>query len=241
MKDFYRECAEEIKVVHADPAFKKLGIEYGKALSAKKSYYEGLKDSIGENFYGLKSVGFKKYTLGIWERFRSYSNPSKGEILWKAGAALAAGFGVTMMAFNQLNNRDKLNELDKAAGTTNEKLDKIVARLDGLPDPDKVKATPRAKDANAKAAREYAAMAREQQISEEEVRKHKNLPHMPRARDVNAKAEADALREHAQAANDDAAMDTGTHHARDIIPRGGHVQAAVRERTSQEHQEAAIG
>lgn len=46
----------------------------------------------------------------------------------KTSAAVGAAFGVTMMLFNQLNTRDKLNEIDKTTGDNARRLDALLNR-----------------------------------------------------------------------------------------------------------------
>ena len=118
-----RQLAE----VHASPAYKKLSANYVKEVSKTKSRYDRLIDHYNRDFFGIKSNGIAGAAEGLVKRFKASSFNTKFNIGWKSVAAFGAGFGVMTMIFNQLNTRDKLNEIDKAAERSDKKNDVLLA------------------------------------------------------------------------------------------------------------------
>lgn len=92
------------------------------ALRAYEDWYAGDKMKLANGPIGRRSP------LGIWQRSGFVSRESQWLIAFKTLFALGAGTGVTLMAFNQLNTRDKLNDMNKSDAEMNLKLDKLITR-----------------------------------------------------------------------------------------------------------------
>lgn len=92
--------------------------------------FDKLYDGFAETIYGIKSKGIVGHTKGVWERFVGFGGYTKRNMLFKTAVAFGVAFGGTMMVFNQLNTRDKLNEIDKQSESADRKLDALLAKAD---------------------------------------------------------------------------------------------------------------
>lgn len=83
---------------------------------------------------GIESYGVKGVTIGTFQRLMSFSPTSRFNTVVKSLFAVGGGIGATLMVFNQLNNRDKLNEIDKQTERSDRKIDAIIEKLGVEPD-----------------------------------------------------------------------------------------------------------
>lgn len=83
---------------------------------------------------GIESYGVKGATIGTYERLMTFSPTSRFNTIVKSLFAVGGGIGATLMVFNQLNNRDKLNEIDKQTERTDRKLDAVIDKMGVGPD-----------------------------------------------------------------------------------------------------------
>ncbi len=118
---WHEACGEKIAKARKTPDFIKLTDSYIENVRGIKRT-----GALHITNYDLDFFGLENGIKGVFQRFRMSSPPTRFSILWKTAAAVGTGFAVTMMAFNQLNNRDKLNELDKQAEVTDRKLDALL-------------------------------------------------------------------------------------------------------------------
>lgn len=123
---FLKDCKEGIDKAMKSPEYKKLAIKSSIKQSATKGHYDRLYDSFAETLYGIKSKGIIGHTQGVWERFVGFGSYTKRNMLLKTGIAAGVAFGGTMMVFNQINTRDKLNDIDKQSERADRKLDALL-------------------------------------------------------------------------------------------------------------------
>lgn len=123
---FLEECRDSIDKAMRSPEYKKLAINSSTTQSNVKMRFDKLYDSFAETIYGIKSKGIIGHTKGVWERFVGFGGYTKRNMLFKTAVAAGVGFGGTIMAFNQLNTRDKLNEIDKQSERVDRKLDALL-------------------------------------------------------------------------------------------------------------------
>lgn len=74
----------------------------------------------------IPTRGIAGSTTGLVKRYLISGDNTLKSIAFKSIFAVGAGVAATLMAFNQLNTRDKLNENDKATGDVNRKLDAMI-------------------------------------------------------------------------------------------------------------------
>lgn len=129
LKDLLEHRKDEMREVTKTPAFKKTISEHLGDAGKIKGEFDHLGDDFNELFLGIKSHGFRGHTEGAWQRLKNFSHYANRNVLLKTGAAIAAGFGATMMVFNQLNNRDKLNEIDKQTELSDRKIDALMTKV----------------------------------------------------------------------------------------------------------------
>lgn len=89
-------------------------------------------DALSEFVIGFRSKGVQGHLSGLVQRFRSFGNYSRTDILLPTLGAMGAAFAVVTMAFNQFNTRAKLNANDKATGEANERLDTVLKKIDAI-------------------------------------------------------------------------------------------------------------
>lgn len=100
---------------------------------AKHEYREFTK-RVAQFGLGIESYGFKGVTKGTWQRLMTFSPNSRFNTIVKGLFAMGGGIGATLMVFNQLNNRDKLNEIDKVTERSDRKIDALIEKLGVEPD-----------------------------------------------------------------------------------------------------------
>lgn len=125
---FMRDCKEGIERGMQSSAYKKLAMSGSKRASGVKVRFDRLYDDFAETMYGIKSKGIIGHTQGVWERFVAFGGYTKRNMLFKTAVAFGVAFGGTMMVFNQLNTRDKLNEIDKQSERADRKIDALLEK-----------------------------------------------------------------------------------------------------------------
>lgn len=126
--NFFSKCADKIKEAIGGKSYQRQTDDYIKQSHRIKVTHDNALDEYAEKMFGIHSRGIKGHTVGSWQRFRMFSNYAKRDIIIKTAAALGVAFGGTMMVFNQLNTRDKLNEIDKQSESTDRKLDALLEK-----------------------------------------------------------------------------------------------------------------
>lgn len=124
----FKECGDAIEEVTRSSKFKEYSREYITKMRAIKFGYNGKSDRFAEQVFGIKHSGITGFIEGVFQRFASFGRYSRRDILLKSGAAVGVASGVTLMAFNQLNTRDKLNEIDKQSESNSRKLDTLLTK-----------------------------------------------------------------------------------------------------------------
>lgn len=100
----------------------------------QKTKFQTFADAYTENRVGISSSGIKGHFEGLKLRFLTFSKPERKTIAFKTLFAVGAGLGVTLMAFNQLNTRNKLHAIEKNAIDNNDQLHTANERIASLLD-----------------------------------------------------------------------------------------------------------
>ena len=125
---FSKSCREGIDKAMQTKDYDRLAKDFSKQLRKIKSGADHNENLFAEAAYGIRSEGLRGYTQGVWQRFSGFGSYTQRNMLFKTAVALGVGFGGTMMVFNQLNTRDKLNEIDKQSENTDRKLDALLEK-----------------------------------------------------------------------------------------------------------------
>lgn len=124
--DFFEACQEKIDKLRNNKEFQGFREEFISKSKELKVLHDKKVDRYSENMFGIFSEGAKGHVTGSWQRFKAFSSYAQRNIFFKTAAALGVAFGGTMMVFNQLNTRDKLNEIDKQSERVDRKLDALL-------------------------------------------------------------------------------------------------------------------
>jgi hypothetical protein len=126
IRKFLATSRDKLNDIVGSSAFKNDTREYIKGTHETKRAFDRFLDEYTETHLGIASRGLKGHTLGSIQRFETFGPYSQRNIAFKTLFAVGAGTAVTLMAFNQLNTRDKLNEIDKTTGNNGRRLDALL-------------------------------------------------------------------------------------------------------------------
>lgn len=129
LKTWIDKNADKIEEVQQTPAFKEDVSKFLSKLKTIKTEANQMTDKLDETLLGIRSVGMRGHTVGAWQRLKNFGDYSSRNVLLKMGAAFAVAGGATLMAFNQLNTRDKLNEIDKQSERAERTIDAISEKV----------------------------------------------------------------------------------------------------------------
>lgn len=127
IREAFKNPKHPIHTLMSDAGHIERSNTYRAAIHSTKTHFDKFLDRFAEAFLGISSTGIKGHTVGVVQRFNTFGNYSRRNIAFKTAAAFGAGAGVVMMIVNQLNTRDKLNELTKTANDNGERLDHLIA------------------------------------------------------------------------------------------------------------------
>lgn len=126
IRDAFKNSDHAIHTLMHQPEHIERSSVYRAAIHDTKTHFDKFLDRFAEAFLGISSTGLKGHTVGVVQRFNTFGNYSRRNIAFKTAAAFGAGAGVVMMIVNQLNTRDKLNELTKTANDNGDRLDTLL-------------------------------------------------------------------------------------------------------------------
>lgn len=127
-EEFFKKCSTKIEEVTRGSKFLEYRDDFIQGAKKIKSAHDGRIDTYSERMFGFFSKDLKGLVVGSWQRFKNFSDYAQRNISFKTAAALGVAFGGTMMVFNQLNTRDKLNEIDKQSERVDRKIDALLVK-----------------------------------------------------------------------------------------------------------------
>lgn len=128
LTEFFKSLGDKVEKITHSEAFLKDTEKYIDRVSSIKKAHHQLVDQFADFIFGIRSKGVSGYIQGTWQRYRTASPASKHSIHYRTFAAFAAGAGVVAMITNQLNSRDKLNEIDKTTSDNARRINALLER-----------------------------------------------------------------------------------------------------------------